>query len=160
MADWGMDILKVGNSLGSGGFGVYKNGEVVQIGDAESYSASILKDDTVKVSGECAYNYAAGLIIHPDTVEIKSSDNSDWAYLGRYGEQSLVPDNLGFALFYKSADVETVGRDNDDSYIVFKDGTDPHYYLGAAWSQEVDGVKTEQEFREWLKNTQTRLNAL
>ena len=192
MADWGMDILKVGNSLGSGGFGIYKNGEVIQIGDAEGYSATVMEDKAdkaslkvihknskacggdvtgtytikkasrlteIRVDGSCEQNYAAGLIIHPETVEIKSSNDSEWGYLGRYGAQSLVPDNLGFALFYKTDSVEVVGRDEDDSYIVFKPDAAPHYYMGAAWEQEVGGLKTENEFRAWLKETQMRLNA-
>ena len=44
MQPWGMDILKVGSSLGSGGFGVHENGEAVQIGPAAQFSAQILKN--------------------------------------------------------------------------------------------------------------------
>jgi hypothetical protein len=33
MSNWGMDILKVGNSLGAGGIGVEKNGKLYRIGD-------------------------------------------------------------------------------------------------------------------------------
>lgn len=50
MSDWGMDILKVNNSLGAGGFGVYENGEVRQIGEAESYSAEVLQDSLTQAS--------------------------------------------------------------------------------------------------------------
>jgi len=191
MADWGMDILKVGNSLGAGGFGIYKEGEVVQIGEAERYEASILSDTTdlasievmheasqacngdvkarytieagtrltdIRVGGDCDYPYAAGLIIHPGTVEIQSSGDSEWAYLARYGEQSLVPDNLGLALFYRPADVDVVGRDIDDSYIVFNTETEPHYLTGAAWIQEPNGLQNEADFRTWLDATRQTLN--
>lgn len=44
MADWGMDILKVGNSLGAGGFGVLQDGEAVQIGEAGHYTAEVVED--------------------------------------------------------------------------------------------------------------------
>lgn len=48
MSDWGMDILKVGDSLGAGGVGVLEDGNVRQIGDAERYEAKILdKSDDV-----------------------------------------------------------------------------------------------------------------
>lgn len=192
MADWGMDILKVGNSLGAGGFGIFKDGEVVQIGEAAGYSAEVVRDtddsaavvvthslskacggdiraqysidagsrmSRVSIGGDCAYPYAAGMIIHPNTQSITSDTIGDWQYIARYGEQSLVPDGLGMALFYKKADVARVGQDNDDHYIVFKDDVSPHYYTAAAWSQEKGGLKNKDEFATWLKATQTKLNA-
>lgn len=41
MSDWGMDILKVGNSLGSGGLGVYENGTMRMIGPAQNLSVNV-----------------------------------------------------------------------------------------------------------------------
>ena len=41
MSDWGMDILKVGNSLGSGGLGVYENGKMRMVGPARSLSVQV-----------------------------------------------------------------------------------------------------------------------
>jgi hypothetical protein len=192
MADWGMDILKVGNSLGAGGFGIYKDGNVVQIGDAERYKAAVLEDTPatarlevshigsqncgsdiqaqyiinadarmtkVKVSGDCNYPIAAGLIIHPNTKSLASKTNEGWQYKARYGSQSLVPDNLGLALFYQSADVAQTGTDDDDDYIVFKTRDNIEYYTAAAWAQELGGLSTEQDFENWLKSTQKDLNA-
>ncbi|WP_371396776.1 DUF4861 family protein [Fretibacter rubidus] len=192
MADWGMDILKVGNSLGAGGFGIFKDGEVVQIGEAAGYSAEVSTDNNdsaavvvthsqsiacggdvraqysieagerisrVSVRGDCNYPYAAGMIIHPDTQEMTSSSPGDWQYIARYGEQSLIPDGLGMALFYKASDVARVGKDNDDHYIVFKDNVSPNYYTAAAWSQEKGGLKDAAEFASWLDTTQRTLNA-
>lgn len=192
MADWGMDILKVGNSLGAGGFGVYKNGEVVQIGEAESYSAEVVEDlsdraslkvthqasvacgqdvsavyeieagsrlTDVTVTPGCRLPIAAGLIIHPGTRDIASSPDTGWGYIARYGAQSLVPDNLGFAIFYKAEDIESIGKDSDDDYIVFKSGVTPHYKTGSVWAQEIDAVKTSADFSAWLIDTQKRLNA-
>lgn len=191
MAGWGMDILKVGNSLGAGGFGVFENGEVRQIGRAQSYSASILKDteneavvkvvhsmsetcqddvtttysilggsriSKINIEGDCALPYAAGLIIHPETSSYQSSGNEGWQYKARYGEQSLVPDNLGLALFYKADQVSSIGTDSDDDYIVFKSGLSPQYYTAAVWEQEQGGVTDAQAFQVWLKSTQKELN--
>jgi len=42
MAGWGMDILKVGNSLGSGGLGVYENDKMRMVGPARQLSVKIL----------------------------------------------------------------------------------------------------------------------
>jgi hypothetical protein len=192
MADWGMDILKVGNSLGAGGFGVYEGGKVRQIGTARSYKAEVVQDNTetaavkvthvgsracrgtvaatytikagermsrVQVEGGCALPYATGLIIHPNTRSIVSDGTGEWQYKARYGAQSLVPDNLGLAIFYKSSDVQEISTDEDDDYVVFKPRTAPDYYTAAAWAQEPGGITTETQFRSWLEQTRITLNA-
>ncbi len=41
MADWGMDILQVGPSLGAGGVGVLRDGKVTQLGPSAKIAASI-----------------------------------------------------------------------------------------------------------------------
>jgi len=41
MADWGMDILKVGESLGAGGLGVYEDGRMRMVGPAHSLSVQV-----------------------------------------------------------------------------------------------------------------------
>ncbi|WP_416877260.1 DUF4861 family protein [Litorimonas sp.] len=191
MSDWGMDILKVNNSLGAGGLGVYENETVRQIGKAESYSAEIIKDSLtqasirvthtqseacendvsatysiqagqrlsrINVQNSCVLPYAAGLIIHPNTSSIISEDTGAWRYKARYGVQSLVPDSLGLALFYRAEDITLAGADEDDDYIVFKPSVAPDYFTAAAWEQEKGGLKTKQAFTEWLEETQARLN--
>lgn len=45
MADWGMDILGVGNSLGIGGYGRYLDGEVHHFNEVENTSVSIENSD-------------------------------------------------------------------------------------------------------------------
>ncbi|MDO3386225.1 glycoside hydrolase family 88 protein [Gilvimarinus sp. SDUM040013] len=42
MADWGMDILKVGSSLGAGGYGYWDGEKVVRVQDVEGWDARIL----------------------------------------------------------------------------------------------------------------------
>ncbi|WP_041522364.1 DUF4861 family protein [Gilvimarinus agarilyticus] len=42
MADWGMDILKVGSSLGAGGYGFWDGEKVVRVQDVEGWDAKIL----------------------------------------------------------------------------------------------------------------------
>lgn len=191
MADWGMDILKVGNSLGAGGWGVFENGEARQVGEASGYNAQVVSDTNteaalkvtlvesqscggdietlygisagerltaVKVSGDCALPLAAGIVIHPDTTLMSSGGATGWQYIARFGEQTLVPDDLGMAIFYRAEDVTAVGNDADDSYIVFQAGAGAEYLMGAAWSQEAGGITNAAEFEAWLKATQARMN--
>lgn len=44
MQSWGLDLLKVGQSLGTGGFGFWDGKQVQSVGDVASHSAQILHD--------------------------------------------------------------------------------------------------------------------
>lgn len=191
MADWGMDILKVGNSLGAGGFGVMRDGAAVQIGNAAQYKADIVTDTNdratlrvthvtsatcgddivadytieagsyltdVRVSGACALPFAAGLVIHPETIKGELNTSGAWAAVYRYGEQTLVPDDLGTAIFYKPADISHVSDDEDDSYVAFQAGVSPHYKFAAVWSQEPGAPQNAADFARWIETTLAHLN--
>lgn len=191
MADWGMDILKVGNSLGAGGFGVMRDGAAVQIGDAAQYKARVVTDTTdearvrvthamsetcgddivadytieagsyltdVRVTGTCTLPFAAGLVIHPETVRGELNTTGTWAAVYRYGEQTLVPDDLGTAIFYQPADVSRVSDDDDDSYVAFHAGVSPHYKFAAVWSQEPGAPQNAADFTRWVETTLDHLN--
>ena len=41
MSNWGMDILKAGNSLGAGGLGVYEDGKMRMVGPAQDLSVKV-----------------------------------------------------------------------------------------------------------------------
>ena len=47
MADWGMDIFKVGNSLGIGTFGAWVNGKVVKVSDTRSTTCIVSNDGPI-----------------------------------------------------------------------------------------------------------------
>ena len=192
MQPWGMDILKVGSSLGSGGFGVHENGEAVQIGPAAQFSAQILKNGPqmsivevnhrqsqkcggditarytiksrsrltrVEVDSQCRLPLVAGLVKHPDTKKIfQLKKQADWSYIARYGGQSLVPDNLGLAIFFRSEDIVSLGEDPDDDYIIFKNDRNPEYFLAATWEQEPAGIRNNSDFLIWLTDTLVELN--
>jgi hypothetical protein len=89
----------------------------------------------------------------------KESKNKKWAYLATYGEQSLVPDKLGMAIFYEVSEVENVADTDLDYLIVFKPTTKAHsfYFLGA-WEQEQNGIKSKEEFVKYLDQKLEVLN--
>lgn len=89
----------------------------------------------------------------------KESDTSDWAYIATYGEQSLVPDNLGMAVFYKKSTVEQVVEGPHDHIVVFKPTTEAvsFYFLGA-WEKEKDGITTKEGFLTYLDGLLLELN--
>jgi len=89
----------------------------------------------------------------------KESKNKKWAYLATYGEQSLVPDKLGMALFYEVNTIENVADTDLDYLLVFKPTTKAvTFYLLGAWEQEVNGIKTKEEFAKYLDKQLEVLN--
>jgi unsaturated rhamnogalacturonyl hydrolase len=55
MADWGADILKVGESLGMGGFGYWDGKKTVLVSDVAERSATIRSDGPIHASFELDY---------------------------------------------------------------------------------------------------------
>ncbi|WP_308991066.1 DUF4861 family protein [Mariniflexile litorale] len=96
-----------------------------------------------EVTGICT-----GIVIAKDIPLVKK-DGAKWAYIATYGKQTLAspPDNLGMALFYKLDEVAEQKQGIDDHLVIFKPSskTLTYYFLGA-WEQEINGIKTEENF--------------
>ena len=101
-----------------------------------------------------------GIIDHKVSYFTKESENKKWAYIATYGEQTLVPDDLGMAVFYE-VDTTVEAKKGEFDYLVeFKPTTEPvSFYFLAAWEQETDGIKTEKEFLDYLDGLLTELNS-
>jgi hypothetical protein len=89
----------------------------------------------------------------------KESANKKWAYIATYGKQSLVPDNLGMAIFYEISTVESLVDAEFDHLLVFKPSTKSNsFYLLGAWEQEIGGLKSKEEFIKYLEEKLAVLN--
>ncbi|WP_264550740.1 DUF4861 domain-containing protein [Flavobacterium sp. N2038] len=89
----------------------------------------------------------------------KESKNKKWAYLATYGEQSLVPDKLGMAIFYEVNTIESTQNTDLDYLLVFKPTTkSTSFYLLGAWEQEVNGIKSKADFVKYLDEKLEILN--
>ena len=89
----------------------------------------------------------------------KESQNKKWAYIATYGTQSLVPDQLGMAIFYQTNSVENIVDAEFDHLLLFKPTTKvvDFYFLGA-WEQESNGIKSKQAFVKYLDERLNELN--
>ena len=89
----------------------------------------------------------------------KESQNKKWAYIATYGAQSLVPDKLGMAIFYEVNTIESPIETELDYLLVFKPRKTPtsFYFLGA-WEQEKDGIKSKEQFIQYLDEKLVVLN--
>ncbi|WP_418262158.1 DUF4861 family protein [Flavobacterium faecale] len=101
-----------------------------------------------------------GIVKQKNTEILKrTSTNKKWAYLATYGTQSLVPDKLGMAIFYEISTVADVVDAQFDHLLIFKPTTKAvtFYFLGA-WEQEVNGIKSQEAFVDYLNEKLELLN--
>ena len=101
-----------------------------------------------------------GIVKQKNTEVLKKvSRNKKWAYLATYGAQTLVPDKLGMAIFYEIKTIESEVDAEFDHLLIFKPTTNPtsFYFLGA-WEQEVNGIKSKEDFVKYLDEKLALLN--
>lgn len=195
MQDWGMDVFKVGNSLGIGSLGMISGGKVNMISKTDSIISRVSKIGCIK--SEIATNYfgwlvadkkyniesrysitagsrltrtmvtvegepenlVTGLAKYAGTNLLKNEPKKGWGYLALYGKQSLANDNLGIAIFYKKKDLIEITQDGVSEIVKLKPNNGKiEYYFCAAWEQEPDGIKTQDEFEKYLKGVVEELN--
>lgn len=113
---------------------------------------------TIQASKEIE-GICTGIVKHDVPFFSKESTNKKWGYIATYGEQSLVPDKLGMAIFYEIETVKEVTEWEHDYLLLFKPSTKEisFYFLGA-WEQEIDGIKTEADFLSYLNEKLDELN--
>ncbi|WP_020210121.1 glycoside hydrolase family 88 protein [Gilvimarinus chinensis] len=196
-ADWGMDILKVGSSVGSGGYGYWDGEKVVRVNDVSGWDAKILDNGSLYSSFSIDYknwkvadtetnlnaklsmhggsrlvhtrlelsqpldNLAIGLVKHPGTELIEGEVNitgKAYTYVASWGKQTLNDDHLGMALLFRNSDREEQTQDEHNYVSVMKSAAeDVDYYFLAAWEGETDGVKTKQDFIDYLERETEKL---
>ena len=66
--EWGMDILKVGNSLGAGALAMYKNDSVIRLGVTEKASFRVISEGPVRSILELSYD---GWIVNGTSYSVK-----------------------------------------------------------------------------------------
>ena len=91
-------------------------------------------------------------IVKFDSIPLIEKVGKDWAYIATYGAQTLVSDTdkLGMAIFYKLSEVKEIKEGLYDHLVIFNPVTSYTYYFLGAWEQELDGIKTEEEFVTYL----------
>ncbi len=190
MLDWGMDIFKVGESLGIGSIGMWSNNKVATVSTTDSVITTIAANGPIRSDvytkfygwkvGKNKYDIysnlsisagsrlthsileinvdnvqlCTGLAKHPGTKYFKTENEIGWNFIAIYGKQSLSGDNLGISVFYKYSDLIKLTNDKD-SYVVVLNPTNGKldYYFAAAWDKEPNGIKSINEFNNYLNNT-------
>lgn len=197
-SDWGMDVLKVGSSLGIGSIGFWENGKAIRVEKTDSLHCEILQNGILQSKIRTQYlgwqindqkldltsdlsiqagsrmtrqdiamtasipNICTGIVKHDNGELIKkvpTDKGGQWGYIATYGNQSLADDNLGMVIFFKVEDLVEIQQDENSHVVVLKPNQNQlTYYFAAAWEQEPQGIKTMNEFKEYLEYQTLRFN--
>jgi hypothetical protein len=106
-------------------------------------------------------NLCTGIVKSEGVNILKSEEKEDgWAYLATYGNQSIIGDKLGMAVLYKNVDKVKITEDKLNNVVVLKtkEGKLTYYFL-AAWEQEPQGIKNEEEFITYLEKVIKELDS-
>lgn len=109
------------------------------------------------ISGICT-----GVVKIKKDIELlkNTSTNKKWAYIATYGPQSMFDDDLGMAVFYQTSTVENLIDGKYDHLVVFKPTTKAvTYYFLASWINEPGGIKTKEEFVNYINKELDLLNS-
>jgi unsaturated rhamnogalacturonyl hydrolase len=197
MSDWGMDILKVGSSLGAGGYGYWAGDSVQLVSNLEGWDASVIDNGDLYSAIQIIYkdwqvdektlnltadlsmhggsrlvhtrlnlsepleNLAIGLVKHPGTELIEGNidiTGKAYTYVASWGKQTLNDDKLGMALLFRKSDRIEQATDAHN-YVSVMDvaGENVDYYFLAAWEEELDGIKTREDFVAYLEKEVEKL---
>ncbi|WP_228376062.1 DUF4861 family protein [Chryseobacterium aquaticum] len=120
--------------------------------DLQSKLTIFNRDRFVKVDlsvSEAISGLCTGIVAFKDIpMKQKTSKNKKWGYIATYGAQTLAKkeDNLGMAVFYPIENFSQYVEAKSTHVIVFKKNKNASYYFLGAWSQEPNGIKSEEEF--------------
>jgi len=191
MCSWGMDVLKVGESLGIGSLGMWLDKKAERVAVTDSIFCEIVQNGVVQSQIRTHYsgwqagggkynlvsdltiaagsrltrhdikinpeppNLCTGIVKLENTTLLSSTDqNCKWMYFATFGKQSLANDNLGMAVLFRRQDMVQINEDQYSYVVVLKpSGGRLSYYFLAAWEMEPNGIKTEDQFAEYLKDT-------
>lgn len=124
--------------------------------DLQSRLTIFNKDRFVKVDVNLS-NTLSGLctgIVAIKNIPLRQgiSKNKKWAYMATYGQQTLAKkeDNLGMAVFYPIENFNKYVQTKSTHTVVFKKTKNISYYFLGAWSQEPNGLATEESFYQDL----------
>ena len=138
----------------------YNDGTTDIITDLSICAGSYLTKAHV-ISTEDIDNLCTGIVRHDKGELITSADSvSEWSYIGTFGKQSIIKDNLGLAVFYKTKDLIALKDDSLNHVVILKpENREITYYFCGIWGQDSSQINSMEQFKAFVKKQQILLNA-
>lgn len=148
MQDWGMDILKVGQSLGAGGFGLWHDDKLQLVSNLEQHKITILENGALRSAFAIDYQ---GWQNAENTQDLRAT-------FSMQAGSSLVHTRLDFALPIPNIAAGVVKHENTELITGDVNITGKAYSYIASWGEQaLDGSPLGMAifFRkeDWQKNT-------
>ncbi len=104
-------------------------------------------------------NISTGLTKDPAAkLQTSKGTRDQWGYIATWGKQTLNKDNVGLAVLFKAQDLIAFAEDEHSHVVQLKPANgNIEYYFLAAWELEKEGIKTEQQFMDYLAQTAQQL---
>ena len=150
------------SSIQTGYYGWQVAGQELDLHSTLSIHAGTrLSHQQVQLEGGNPQNISTGLINDKKAKLFTNKGNGkQWGYIATYGKQSLngEGDNLGIAVLYNPKDLIEITQDKNSHVVVLKpEANKAEYYFLAAWELEPDGIKTGEQFIEYLNKAAQEL---
>ena len=138
----------------------YNNGTTDICSELSICAGSYLTKSLV-ISTEEIDNLCTGIVRHEKGELITSTDStSEWSYIGTFGKQSIINDNLGLAIFYKAKDLINLKNDSLNHVVILKpENKEITYYFCGIWCQDSSQINSMGQFKDFLKKQLKLLNA-
>lgn len=106
-------------------------------------------------------NLCTGIVRNEKGKLITSADSTgEWSYIGTFGKQSIINDNLGLAIFYKTKDLINLKDDSLNHVVILKpENRELTYYFCGIWEQGSLRMDSIEKFKSFLTKQQILLNA-
>lgn len=126
LQDWGMDILKVGNSLGSGGFGFWDGEKVQMVSDVDKWTGTVVNNGPIYSSVKIDY--------HDWTINGQTLDLS--SHMSMVAGSRLVYNRLEMSEKLPNLAIGVVKHPNTDFIVGDTDITGDAYTYIASWGRQ------------------------
>jgi len=106
-------------------------------------------------------NLCTGFVRNEEGKLITSSDSTgEWSYIGSFGKQSVINDNLGLAIFYKTKDLIDLKEDSLNHVVILKpENRELTYYFCGIWEQDSSQINSVEQFEKFMKKQKLLLDA-
>jgi len=113
------------------------------------------------VSTEEIDNLCTGFVRNEKGKLITSADSTgEWSYIGTFGKQSIINDNLGLAIFYKTKNLIYLKDDSLNHVVILKpENREITYYFCGIWEQDSSKMNSIEQFRDFLNKQKSLIDA-
>lgn len=106
-------------------------------------------------------NLTTGIIkIETGKLTVQNNPQDEWSYIATFGPQSMIKDIQGSVVFVRTKQIKQITEDQLNHILILQpdDKNYVEYYIMSTWEQDVDSIKTEEQFKACIDEYLLKLN--